>query len=391
MTKKNLFQEIEDAYSWEGGARITVKDDPKTNTLELSVSGSSTVEHDGDVDGICQQVGELRGKTAEDEDFKYTVKSTRINTRDGDRDGDADYTVYVTGTVTIEKQAIKKTVNEDTTTEEARASMNINVIEQPVAIVAPEPAPLIRDRYMERSNPLLPAFRISECDGTEVHGCCDVSGEDDDPIYEHCDDSEADIFCVFLHHPKRGLYCVGDFSLKADAEAYAAELDRKHNWNSTQPLKDSGKPVAHKLSKEESALIEAVNMMDFADDSRAAEAVRRSARMLANKLQDAGAQTSLETGRERRLLEAVADISYMAGVKEYFSGNSRNDIDRFIELAKKLETTRHVDRDGNETYQGNEYLTAIEKLVDSELVNSPKTRAEIVAAQKDRWSKIRAK
>lgn len=37
------------------------------------------------------------------------------------------------------------------------------------------------------------------------------------------------------------------------------------------------------------------------------------------------------------LCEAVADISYIAGNKKYYSGDSRSDIAKFIEWAKEFE------------------------------------------------------
>jgi hypothetical protein len=38
------------------------------------------------------------------------------------------------------------------------------------------------------------------------------------------------------------------------------------------------------------------------------------------------------------LLEAVADIAFFAGVKKYYSGDSRADMSYFIYLAKEFET-----------------------------------------------------
>jgi hypothetical protein len=63
---------------------------------------------------------------------------------------------------------------------------------------------------------------------------------------------------------------------------------------------------------------------------------------------------------ETRLLETVADIAYLAGAKRYHSGDSREDVQTFIEWAREFELIRRVDARGNETYCGAGYLRAIE-------------------------------
>lgn len=69
----------------------------------------------------------------------------------------------------------------------------------------------------------------------------------------------------------------------------------------------------------------------------------------------------LTTGREQRLLEAVADIAYIAGGRSFYSGDSRKDISDFIEWAVEFESHRNMSTEGVETYHGDDYMTAIEK------------------------------
>ena len=92
------------------------------------------------------------------------------------------------------------------------------------------PPTIIRDRYLDYTAPIWP---VAAYDGTEVHGCLNAFAYRDPSegtCWETCDDADAEIFSVYLHHPDHGLDCVGDFTLKADAEAYAAELDGAHGW-----------------------------------------------------------------------------------------------------------------------------------------------------------------
>lgn len=68
------------------------------------------------------------------------------------------------------------------------------------------------------------------------------------------------------------------------------------------------------------------------------------------------------------VLETALDIAYLAGAKRYHSGDSRADIDTFIAWANEFETHLCVDADGNETYFGEDYLTAIEEFTNERLV-----------------------
>ncbi len=61
------------------------------------------------------------------------------------------------------------------------------------------------------------------------------------------------------------------------------------------------------------------------------------------------------TIEDNRLLEALADIAYLAGQKGFFSGDSRNDIAEFIIWAKEFEEV-HDETDWDEV----DYIDTIE-------------------------------
>jgi hypothetical protein len=68
------------------------------------------------------------------------------------------------------------------------------------------------------------------------------------------------------------------------------------------------------------------------------------------------------TIEDNKLLEALADIAYLAGQKGFFSGDSRNDINEFITWAKEFEAV-HEDTNWDEV----DYLTAIEAFTENKL------------------------
>jgi hypothetical protein len=64
----------------------------------------------------------------------------------------------------------------------------------------------------------------------------------------------------------------------------------------------------------------------------------------------------------RKLLETVADIAYIAGTKKYYSGDSRADINDFIYWATQFEKI-HINTEwGNE-----DYIIAIENFTNEKL------------------------
>lgn len=70
-----------------------------------------------------------------------------------------------------------------------------------------------------------------------------------------------------------------------------------------------------------------------------------------------------------RSRETLADIAYMAGAHRYHSGDSREDISRFIAWAEEFEA-RHKDVDWNTN--GHDYMTAIEQFTAEKLGTAPR-------------------
>jgi len=65
---------------------------------------------------------------------------------------------------------------------------------------------------------------------------------------------------------------------------------------------------------------------------------------------------------DKKLLETVADISYIAGLKQHYSGNSRYDIAEFISWAKEFEKMHNGTDWDNEDYMLAIELYANEKI-----------------------------
>lgn len=109
VKKINLLFKIEEAFCWEGDASIyfnNVVINDELIALNLKVSGSSTVEHDGDIDGINDQVTDLTTigeKTVIWDKQTYNVKigHTNVIIDSEGKVGDGDYTVHVNGNVII--------------------------------------------------------------------------------------------------------------------------------------------------------------------------------------------------------------------------------------------------------------------------------------------------
>lgn len=69
-----------------------------------------------------------------------------------------------------------------------------------------------------------------------------------------------------------------------------------------------------------------------------------------------------DTVEGTKLLEAVADIAYIAGQRGFFSGDSREDIAEFIRWAREFEAI-HEETDWDET----DYQDALEVFTDNKL------------------------
>jgi len=65
---------------------------------------------------------------------------------------------------------------------------------------------------------------------------------------------------------------------------------------------------------------------------------------------------------KRKLMETVADISYIAGTKNYFTGDSRANISEFIFLAQQFEKA-HKGTNWNEV----DYISAVENFTREQL------------------------
>ena len=106
LFKNKLVEEFEltDAFCWEGHAGAAV-DEVQRDLFIIRVRGSSTVEHEGDEDGIRSQVKDLIGMKAgfDFDGNKYSAKITDAfcSITSIDRIDDGDYTVYVDGKVKI--------------------------------------------------------------------------------------------------------------------------------------------------------------------------------------------------------------------------------------------------------------------------------------------------
>jgi len=81
-----------------------------------------------------------------------------------------------------------------------------------------------------------------------------------------------------------------------------------------------------------------------------------------------------DTSREKRLRETIADIAMLAAAMGHYSGNSRDDIDDYIEWAKEFETLRITDAEGEEFYTVNgkrdNYMSAVEDFARLKLSDS---------------------
>ena len=71
---------------------------------------------------------------------------------------------------------------------------------------------------------------------------------------------------------------------------------------------------------------------------------------------------------DKKLLETVADISYIAGLKQHYSGNSRYDIAEFISWAKEFEKMHNGTDWDNE-----DYMLAIEQYANEKIKQATNT------------------
>lgn len=98
---------IREAFVWEGyPARLRISCQIE-NRITFTLSGNSTVEHDGDIEGIISQVNHLRGKTTaiilEEKTYQAVIKNSKVTGTDkSEQNEDDDYQVNVKGIVEVE-------------------------------------------------------------------------------------------------------------------------------------------------------------------------------------------------------------------------------------------------------------------------------------------------
>ena len=68
-----------------------------------------------------------------------------------------------------------------------------------------------------------------------------------------------------------------------------------------------------------------------------------------------------------KLVETVADISYIAGYKKHYSGNSRYDISEYIHWVKEFEQIHQ-----NTDWSYEDYMLAIEMYADEKIKQARK-------------------
>jgi len=65
-----------------------------------------------------------------------------------------------------------------------------------------------------------------------------------------------------------------------------------------------------------------------------------------------------------KLMETIADISYIAGYKKHYSGNSRFDISQYIIWAKGFEQIHK-----NTDWDNEDYMLSIEQYANEKIIN----------------------
>ena len=100
VKQANANMRITDAYEWEGSSiyRIAEFDD---KTILLSIFGRSTVEHEGDEEGIKSQASEIIHDTAivtmDNVKYLLTIDSATCTITNDKPRTDEDYEILVTG------------------------------------------------------------------------------------------------------------------------------------------------------------------------------------------------------------------------------------------------------------------------------------------------------
>lgn len=93
--------DIHNAFIWEGSARV-YHEETTDKTIRLSVHGTSLCDHDGDLDGIHNQVYHLNGKSKVIENITCMIISAKVTEEiKGNRGDDGEFNVSIKGEVII--------------------------------------------------------------------------------------------------------------------------------------------------------------------------------------------------------------------------------------------------------------------------------------------------
>lgn len=96
-------------------------------------------------------------------------------------------------------------------------------------------------------------------------------------------------------------------------------------------------------------------------------------------------QTVIEN--DGKLKETISDISYLAGVDRYYSGNSREDVQHFIHLAEKFESEVSYHEGENEGDLP-DYMEAVEDFYKENVKAVKKLGFNYPAGAKSEWDNI---
>jgi len=69
--------------------------------------------------------------------------------------------------------------------------------------------------------------------------------------------------------------------------------------------------------------------------------------------------------KKNKIFEAIADISYIAGYKNHYSGNSRFDIRQYICWAQEFETIH-----AKTNWEDQDYMLAVESFTNEKIMRS---------------------
>ena len=99
---ESILREIAIAYIWKGHATCKIEK-VEGDKIYLRCFGTSTVEHNGDEQGIWDQVRELFNQEFEDDSGKYRVTSSNAKIHKENQFEDSDHQITVTAQIILMK------------------------------------------------------------------------------------------------------------------------------------------------------------------------------------------------------------------------------------------------------------------------------------------------